>query len=203
MSTAESTVTEIPESPTLVGTRETHEHKVRNNRMGMWLFFISEGFMFGALLVARFFLWGNTRPDLDQNLALIITTLLLISSYFMNRAETAIAYGDRQTFTRSLMITAVLGTLFLIGVVGFEWSGHLSPDDGVFGAVFFGMTGLHALHVLSGVILILIVWNRARQGEYSPESHWGVEATAIYWHYVDLIWVFYYPALYLIGNAAG
>lgn len=203
MSTAESTVTEIPESPTLVGTRETHEHKVRNNRMGMWLFFISEGFMFGALLVARFFLWGNTRPDLDQNLALIITALLLISSYFMNRAETAIAYGDRQTFTRSLMITAVLGTLFLFGVVGFEWSGHLSPDDGVFGAVFFGMTGLHALHVLSGVILILIVWNRARQGEYSPESHWGVEATAIYWHYVDLIWVFYYPALYLIGNAAG
>jgi cytochrome c oxidase subunit 3 len=203
MSAAESTVTEVPESPTLVGTRETHEHKVRNNRMGMWLFFISEGFMFGALLVARFFLWGNTRPDLDQNLALIITTLLLISSYFMNRAETAIAYGDRQTFTRSLMITAVLGTLFLIGVVGFEWSGHLSPDDGVFGAVFFGMTGLHALHVLSGVILILIVWNRARHGEYSPESHWGVEATAIYWHYVDLIWVFYYPALYLIGNAAG
>jgi cytochrome c oxidase subunit 3 len=76
----------------------------------------------------------------------------------------------------------------------------LKPTDGAFGAIFYAMTGLHALHVLSGVVLILIVWNRGRKGDFSAERHWGVEATAVYWHYVDLVWVFFYPALYLIGT---
>ena len=71
----------------------------------------------------------------------------------------------------------------------------------VVGAVFFAMTGMHALHVLSGVILMLIVWTLGRKGQFSSERHWGVEAAAIWWHYVDLVWVFYYPALYLIGTA--
>jgi cytochrome c oxidase subunit 3 len=64
------------------------------------------------------------------------------------------------------------------------------------------MTGIHAIHVLSGVIFILIVWNNGRRGHYSAEEHWGVEACAIYWHYVDVAWVFFYPALYLIGSVA-
>lgn len=182
-------------------TSEGYAYQLRSNRLGLWLFFISEAFMFGALLVARFFLWGNSRPDLDQGLGLLVTSVLLVSSYFMNRAETAIAYGDRKTFLRSSLITAALGVLFLVGVVGFEWRGELRPWDGVFGAVFFGMTGMHALHVLSGVIFILIVWNNGRKGHYTAERHWGVEACAIWWHYVDLIWVFFYPALYLMGKA--
>ena len=118
----------------------------------------------------------------------------------MNRAETAIAHDDRKTFLNSMLITAGLGVVFLIGVVVFEWQGHIKPWDGVYGAVLFGMTGLHALHVLSGVVLILIVWNLGRKGHYSAERHWGVEATAIYWHFVDVVWVFYYPALYLMGT---
>jgi cytochrome c oxidase subunit 3 len=93
-----------------------------------------------------------------------------------------------------------LGTLFLVGVVGLEWNGHLAPTDGVYGAIFFGMTGIHALHVLSGVIFIMIIWNNGRRGHYSSERHWGVEACAVYWHYVDVAWVFFYPALYLIGT---
>jgi cytochrome c oxidase subunit 3 len=86
-------------------------------------------------------------------------------------------------------------------IAGVELFGHLKPTDGVFGAVFFAMTGMHALHVLSGIILLLIVWNNGRKGHFSAEKHWGVEAAALYWHYVDVIWVFYYPALYLIGTA--
>ena len=66
--------------------------------MGLWLFFVSEAFMFGGLLASRFYLWGNTRPDLDQTLGLIVTSILLISSFFMNRAESAIAHDDRKTF---------------------------------------------------------------------------------------------------------
>ena len=125
-------------------------------------------------------------------------------------------HGDRKTFLSSFITAAVFGFIFFIGVVvlewnifglelnlfGIEWFGHLKPTDGVFGGVFFAMTGMHALHVLSGLILIFIVWNLGRKGHFSPEKHWGVEACAIYWHYVDVVWVFFYPALYLIGTAA-
>jgi cytochrome c oxidase subunit 3 len=193
--------TAIDESYAAIGTRETVQHRTASNRLGLWLFFISEAFLFGGLLVTRFFLWGGNRPDLNQTLGLGVTSILLLSSYFMNRAEVAVAYDDRKTFLRSLLITALLGTLFLIGVVGLEWQGELRPWDDVYGAVFFVMTGAHALHVLSGVVLILIVWNLGRKGRYSADSHWAVEGTAIYWHYVDLVWVFYYPALYLTGTA--
>lgn len=183
------------------GPRATYEYQTGSNRLGLWLFFISEAFLFGGLLVARFYLWGGTRPDLDQTLGLIVTSVLLLSSYFMNRAETAIAYDDDKTFRRSMLTTAALGALFLLGVVGLEWNGELRPWDDVYGAVFFVMTGVHALHVLSGVILILIVWNLGRKGHYTSQRHWAVEATASYWHYVDLVWVFFYPALYLMGTA--
>ncbi len=175
--------------------------QTKTNRVGLWLFIVSEAFLFAGLLASRFYLWGNTRPALDQTLGLIVTTILLISSFFMNRAESAIAHGDRETFLNSLLITAALGVAFLIGVVGFEWQGHLKPWDGVYGAVVYGMTGLHALHVVSGVVLILIVWNLGRKGHFSTERHWGVEATAVYWHFIDVVWVFFYPALYLMGTA--
>ena len=182
--------------------------QLRHNRLGLWLFFVSEAFLFGGLLAARFYLWGEHRPELDQIIGLIVTSVLLLSSFSMNLAETAIEHGDRKTFLRGLIATAVLGTIFLVGVVIFEWGlvpalyeGHLKPWDGVFGAVVFAMTGMHALHVISGVIFILIVWNLGRKGHFSPERHWGVESCAIYWHYVDLVWIFFYPALYLIGTA--
>lgn len=188
---------------------------LRANRLGLWLFCFSEIFLFGGLFISRFALWGNVRPELSQIVGLITTSVLLISSYFMVRAETAIAYNDRPKLLNSLLVTALLGTIFLLGVVvlewnifgqeltlfGVEWFGHLKPMDGAFGAIFFGMTGLHAIHVLSGIVFILIVWNNGRNGHYSAEQHWGVEACAVYWHYVDLVWVFFYPALYLIGTA--
>jgi len=178
-----------------------YELQTKRNRLGLWLFCFSELFLFGALLASRFFLWGGERPDLDQNLGLLTTSVLLLSSFFMARAETAIGYDDRREFSRNLLITAFLGILFLVGVVGLEWNAELKPTDGKFGAIFFGMTGVHALHVLSGVVLILIIWNLGRKGHYSSERHWAVEATAIYWHFVDVVWVFFYPALYLIGTA--
>jgi cytochrome c oxidase subunit 3 len=184
-----------------VEAHETYEYQTGTARLGLWLFFISESFLFGALLMTRFYLWGNTRPDVDQWLGLIVTSILLVSSFFMNRAEEAIAHDDRRTFLICLLITALLGTAFLVGVVVFEWGGHIKPWSGVYGAVLYGMTGVHALHVLSGVIFILLIWNNGRKGNYSAERHWGVEATAIYWHFVDVIWVFYYPAIYLMGTA--
>ncbi len=181
--------------------------RVRLNRWGLWLFLISEAFMFAGLLGARFYLWGGLRPELNQALGLGLTVLLLVSSFFMNRAEVAIAHDDRAEFLRSALITALLGTLFLVGVVGFEWGlflpegPHIRPTDGAFGAIVYGLTGFHAFHVLTGVLAILAVWNLGRKGHFSAERHWGVEAVAVYWHFVDLVWVFFYPALYLIGQA--
>lgn len=196
-------------SATTTEAVQTHEHEgheppyaeqTKRNRMGLWLFFFSEIFLFGALLAARFYLWGNTRPELDQTIGVITTSVLLLSSFFMVQAETAMTYGDRKGFLRNGALTVILGILFLVGVVGIEWQGHLRPGDGVYGGIFFLMTGMHALHVLSGVILILINLNLARKGHYSAERHWGVEGMALYWHYVDVVWVFFYPALYLIGT---
>jgi len=191
-----------------------YEVQLKNNRLGLWLFFVSEIFLFGALLVARFVLWGNARPPLSQEVGLMATLTLLVSSFFVYRGETAMEYGDRKKFQINYIIAALLGTLFLIGVVIFEWNifglqaelfgielfGHLKIADGVESGIFFAMTGWHALHVLSGIFLLLVVWNRGRKGGYSSERHWGVEATAIYWHYIDVVWVFYYPALYLMGT---
>ena len=194
--------------------------QLRANRLGLWLFCFSEVFLFGALLVARFALWtdesgGVTRPELSQEVGLFTTIILLISSYYVFRGETAMEHGDRQTFLSSYLTAALLGTFFFIGVVFLEWNvfglelelfgieifGHLKPTDGVFGGVFFAMTGMHTIHVVSGIILLLVVWNNGRKGHFDQEKHWGVEAAAIYWHFVDVVWVFYYPALYLMGQA--
>jgi cytochrome c oxidase subunit III len=191
----------------VAGHVDTYKEQLRHNRLGLWLFFISEAFLFGGLLTVRFYLWGEHRPELDQVIGLIVTTVLLISSFSMNMAETAMEHGDRRTFSIGMIVTAILGAVFLLGVMVFEWGlfpflykGHLSPSENVYGAVVFAMTGMHALHVLSGIIFILVVWNLGRKGHYSSERHWGVESCAIYWHYVDLVWIFFYPALYLIGT---
>jgi len=182
-----------------VATHSVH-NRLLFNRLGLWLFFVSEVFMFGGLLVMRFHLWGNTRPDLDQQLGLIVTSILLVSSFFMNRAEVAAKHDDRNNFLVSLALTGILGLLFLVGVIGFEWRGHVRPMDGYYGSVLYTMTGLHALHVLSGILFILVIWINGRKGRYSSQNYWGVEACAIYWHFVDVVWVFFYPALYLIGT---
>ena len=67
-------------------------------------------------------------------------------------------------------------------------------------AVFYMMTGMHAFHVLTGVIFLGVVLNNARKGLYTAENHWAVEAATVYWHFVDVVWIFFYPALYLIGR---
>lgn len=181
-----------------------YQQRLRNNRLGLWLFIISDSFVFAGLLVTRFYLLGDHRPHLDQTLGLIVTSVLLASSFFMNRAETLISNGDRQGFLRSTLVTMLLGIAFLIGVVGFEWRlAPFGPGDGAAGAVFYMMTGMHAFHVLSGVAFLFIVYRNGRKGCYSAERHWAVEACANYWHFVDVVWIFFYPALYLIGTVAG
>jgi len=190
--------------------RESYEYKTATNRIGLWLFLLSDGFVFAGLLVTRSNLLGLTRPPLNQILGLAVTAVLLISSFFMYRGETAMAYGDRKAFMNNTLVTFVLGLGFLIGVVFVEWGlaraeglvpSFGDPTRGPIGGVFYMMTGMHAFHVLTGLIFLGVVWNNARKGVYTAEKHWGVEAAAVYWHFVDLVWIFFYPALYLIGTA--
>lgn len=180
-------------------------YKTGTNRIGLWLFLLSDSFVFGGLMVTRINLLGLTRPELNQMLGLAVTSVLLISSFFMNRGETAMAHGDRKTFLANTWITFLLGLAFLLGVILVEWQTAIhegmTPDSGTHGAVFFMMTGMHAFHVLTGLILLLVVLLNGRRGLYSAEKHWAVEAAAVYWHFVDVVWIFFYPALYLIGKA--
>lgn len=180
-----------------------YRQKLEMNRLGLWLFILSDAFVFGGLFISRFYLLGTSqRPELNQFLGLVVTAMLLVSSFFMNRGETAMAHGDRKTFLNSTLITIILGVLFLLGVVGVEWpTAPFGPADGAAASLFFAMTGFHAFHVLTGVIFLLVVYFNGRKGLYSAERHWAVEACAVYWHFIDVVWIFFYPALYLIGSA--
>lgn len=182
--------------------------RMNMNRMGLWLFLLSETFLFGGILVSRFYLWGATRPHLDQVLGMAVTIVLLISSYFMYRAETAIRHNDRGDFLRSIMVTIILGIGFVAGVVGIEWRSTpvnlaTQGEFAVYGSVLFFMTGMHAFHVLTGLVILIILAYRGYKGHFSSEKFWAVEAGAIYWHFIDVVWVFFYPALYLMGTAVG
>jgi cytochrome c oxidase subunit 3 len=182
-----------------------YDYKAGTNRLGLWLFLVSDSFVFGGLMVMRINLLGLTRPELNQLLGLGVTAVLLISSFFMNRGETLMHNGDRQGFLRNTAITFVLGLGFLLGVVLVEWRlaihEGLTPDSGPAGAAFFMMTGMHAFHVFTGLILLAIVMANGRRGLYD-EKNYPVEAAAVYWHFVDVVWIFFYPALYLIGRLA-
>lgn len=182
---------------------DSYAYKTGTNRLGLWLFLLSDSFVFGGLLASRFNVLGLTRPHLNQLLGLAVTSVLLLSSFFMNRAETSIAHGDKKGFLNGTFITMILGILFVVGVVGLEWQlakieGVIASKD-VAGGIFYMMTGMHAFHVLTGVILLFTAWNKGCKGLYSAEKHWGVEAATVYWHFVDVVWIFFYPALYLIG----
>jgi cytochrome c oxidase subunit 3 len=182
-------------------SQHSYGYKLKTSRIGLWLFILSDAFVFSGLLVSRFYLLGGTRPDLNQFVGLIVTSVLLISSFFMNRAEVQISKGDKRGFIFSTIVTMLLGIGFLAGVVGVEWrTAPFGPADGAEGAIFYMMTGMHAFHVFSGVIFLALVLRNGIRGKFTAEKHWMVEAAANYWHFVDVVWIFFYPALYLIGT---
>ena len=185
-----------------VETHSSYKFRSESNRLGLWLFIISDAFVFAGLLVSRFYLFQGERPELNQILGFAVTLVLLTSSFFMYRADTDIRHGNVKGFTRNILVTIILGIIFLVGVVGLEWpTAPFSAGENAMSSVFFTMTGMHALHVLTGVIFLFIVYRNGKRGLYSQERHFPVEAAAIYWHFVDVVWVFFYPALYLMGVA--
>lgn len=173
---------------------------VRMNRLGLWLFFISDGLVFALLLAARFYMSGTATPDhVSQALGLGITSILLLSSLTAYRAETALAHGNVAAGRSMLLATIALGAVFLGGVV-MEWSIAEFAASEAYGTAFYSMTGMHATHVASGVLLLVLAYGAAGRGVYSRGGvyAYGASAIVMYWHFVDVVWVFFYPALYLV-----
>jgi cytochrome c oxidase subunit 3 len=171
----------------------------RANRLGLWLFFASETFLFGAFISARFVGSGTAKPeDLNQPLALVLTAVLLGSSISAYLAETSIAHDERRGFVRYISITILLGIVFLVGVVlEFREALEFFPPSTIYGSAFVSLIGLHGFHVLTGVIGLAVILNLGRKGHFGRDHYWGAEGTIKYWHFVDLAWVVIYPTLYL------
>lgn len=175
---------------------------------GLWLFLASEGFLFTALLAARFyFLFSSPpvkRPDeLNQGLGLALAAVLLVSSLTAFRAEALWRFGEQKRSQIQLLLTVLLGFIFLVGV-GIEWAEgfHELPIGGKhasFASLFYMITGFHAFHVLTGIIAIIFALRMASKGQLAGSENWAVEGVVKYWHFVDVVWVFIYPALYLIN----
>ena len=180
-----------------------------NPILGMLLFIVSEIMFFGGLFAAYFSLrtsaavWppeGNGAFLLHEEALFpaIMTLLLLISSLTCQIAVWRIRRGDRVGMNRALMMTVVLGIVFLIGQVYDYTQLGFGVADGTFGGTFYILTGFHGAHVLGGVLMLGVCLYRGGLGQFSAQHHDMVEATSIYWHFVDVVWVLLFSLLYLI-----
>jgi cytochrome c oxidase subunit 3 len=171
----------------------------RANRIGLWLFIVSETFLFGAFLSARYYSTGTYRPEeLNQSLALLLTIVLLVSSVSAYLAETSIRFNHRRNFIIFTISTIVMGLIFLGGVVIELQEAILHYPPGTpYGSAYFMLIGLHAFHVITGLVALGFVLYLGLKGHFGSKEYWGVESVVKYWHFVDLAWVIIYPTLYL------
>jgi cytochrome c oxidase subunit 3 len=192
---------------------EPSPYAIPSRKLAMWLFILSDACTFGAILFAYGYLrtasvdWPTPFKFYPSILNVIIMTFVLItSSLTMLGAVDASKAGDKSKAVRWMGITMVLGAAFAILHIR-EWASMIGEGvrlfqnpwgSPLFGASFFGITGLHLLHVISGVIAIGVVARKFSSGSLTA-GH--VESTALYWHFVDLVWMFVVPLVYLMSVA--
>ena len=174
-------------------------------RWGMIAFLGSELATFGALFGYYFYIRAGQwppgfLPDLVSSLVLANTALLIASSFTLHWAHAAIRRNNHRGFVLGLVSTLVLGAVFIVGQIYeyYEFIVHseFTFTSGLFGSAFFGLTGLHGLHVTLGAVLLGVVTVRALMGQYSAERHVSVSTASMYWHFVDVVWVFLVVVLY-------
>ena len=204
---------------------EDLEQQKASSTLGMWLFIAQEVLFFGGLFTAyavyRFLYpeaFAAGSHHLNVPLGAINTGVLICSSLTMAMAVHASALGHRKQIVVYLLLTVLLGSVFL-GVKAVEYHDkfehHLLPgptfsadelhvhgEDAraaqIYYSLYFAMTGLHALHMIIGIpILLTLAW-LAAAGRYGPDYNTPVELTGLYWHFVDIVWIFLFPFLYLI-----
>jgi cytochrome c oxidase subunit III len=186
---------------------EESPYAIPSRKFTMWLFIISDAVTFGSILFAYGYLRVATpnwvRPfETGSVINVVVMTIVLItSSLTMLGAVDAGKAGDKAKAMRFLYSTMALGAIFAILHIRewFELFGrNITIGSGLFGQTFFTITGLHLLHVISGVIALLVVASKYSRGRLTP-SH--VETTGLYWHFVDLVWMFVVPLVYLTNIA--
>ena len=186
---------------------EESPYAIPSRKLTMWLFLISDAVTFSAFLFAYGFIRVSTanwvRPFESGSVINVIamTVILITSSLTMLGAVDAAKVGDKAKTMRFMYSTMVLGALFAALHLRewFELFGrHITLSSGLFGQTFFTITGLHQLHVISGVIALLVVGMKYSSGKLTP-GH--VESTGLYWHFVDLVWMFVVPLVYLTNIA--
>jgi len=185
---------------------------IGSKKLGMWLFIVSDALTFTALLMAYSYVrmanpdWTTPFPIWPAvALSTLMTVFLLGSSLTMVMGVAAAHRNDRGATVKWLIATMVGGLLFIV-LHAYEWN-HLIHDGlrpfqnpwggpALFGATFFGITGLHMTHVAIGVIYLGIIAFGFGRGKWSSED---VEVSGLYWHFVDLVWMFVFPLIYLMS----
>jgi cytochrome c oxidase subunit 3 len=185
-----------------------HHASQRTAVFGMTLFLASEAMLFAGLIAGYIVLrlsspaWPPSPdlPKLPVVLTGINTVFLIASSFTYHAAEVAVKKGKKGTAW--LFLTVLLGSLFLC-IQGYEWyhmhhQGLWFNTGGVYGSSFFVLTGFHGLHVLIGVLMIAWALIRQLGGAYTAQSHTYLILAGMYWHFVDVVWLFLYSVLYLV-----
>ena len=188
--------------------RGSNHHSGKTLKFAMLLFLGSEVATFGAGFVYYFIIRGTDvwteAPDVFGSLVIANTVLLLISSVTLHYSHVALLNGDRSKFMKLLGATLALGIVFIGGQVYeyYEFIIHegFTLTEGAYGSAFYGLTGLHGLHVTMGAVLLGIVFVRAYYGQYSAERHTSMSTASMYWHFVDVVWVFLVVVLYMGAN---
>ena len=190
------------------GIMEPSPFSIPSKKLAMWLFIISDAMTFSACLVAYGFLRNSTQnwptPFHSITNVAIMTFILVTSSLTMLMGMRAARMGDKAGAFRWIMITALMGIAFAALHIR-EWSGLMDEGmtlfknpwgTGLFGSAFYSITGLHLLHVTGGVIALLTVGFRYKGGRYNADD---IEILGLYWHFVDLVWMFVVPYIYLLN----
>ncbi|OGX47668.1 MAG: hypothetical protein A3G88_00990 [Omnitrophica WOR_2 bacterium RIFCSPLOWO2_12_FULL_63_16] len=181
---------------------------IPSGKLGMWLFLVSEVMFFTALIAAYVVLklghpsWPGPEGHLSIPLGTVNTFLLICSSTTIVLSMAAAQAGRLGSARGWLLATMGLGACFL-GIKAVEYSAkfshHILPSTNVFWSCYFAMTGLHALHVLGGIVFNLwILAQTMRPAVWIRKSHF-LELGGLYWHFVDIVWIFLFPLLYLLS----
>ena len=195
--------------------QKAHTAEARTGlRMGMALFISSEAMFFFAFFWAYFnasifpteaigSIWPPANIEVPHtfDLPFLNTLILLLSGTTVTWAHHALLEGKRKELVQGLGYTVLLGILFL-GLQVFEYAElAFGFKDGIYPTVFYMATGFHGFHVMVGTIFLAVCYFRAKNGHFTPDRHVGFESAAWYWHFVDVVWLFLFVAVYWWGNA--
>jgi cytochrome c oxidase subunit 3 len=171
-----------------------------------WAFFDASLFAGEAAQVDRAAFTGGVWPPVGVevfdafHLPLLNTMILLLSGCTVTWAHHALLHGDRQGLLQGLALTILLGALFT-GVQAYEYShAAFGFADGIYSSTFYMATGFHGFHVIVGTIFLIVCFFRAYAGHFKPDHHFGFEAAAWYWHFVDVVWLFLFICVYWWGG---